>query len=386
MTNTTIPISENAVPSIVFFGSFQDQSAKVLEALAHAHSEKKIDLKAVVTTPPMPAGRKQELKKTPVHELALSAKFPVFTPVSLNDQNDPHSLSHIPECDYFITAGYGKLLPVSWLKFPNLTALNIHFSLLPSYRGANPAEWALLAQEQESGISVIEMSPEFDTGAVLAQVSTKLGGQDSRETVYEQLYDLAAQHCAEIIQTDFDWRRSSHDLLSTSTEEKTTGSSVNYFFPPVVQTSSPTPYARKLGKEDAWISAKILGMACDFLEQNSDAHTPIDLSDMSPFLWEQWNLAQKSGSSSLAAFVERAIRALTGFPCLWTQVETVKGLKRLKVFSGKLIADTELSQKQQPQISSEPKKFLQLNLVQIEGQQQLGWNQIKNTVIWEKTH
>lgn len=382
--NTPIS-STNTIPSIVFFGSFQEHSAKVLEDLVQAHAEKKIELKAVVTTPPMPAGRKQELKKTPVHEFALGAGVPVFTPISLNDQADPHSLTHLPQCDYFITAGYGKLLPVSWLEFPKLAALNIHFSLLPSYRGANPAEWALLAGEQESGISVIEMSPEFDTGAVLAQVATKLSGQDTRETVYEHLYALAAKHCVEIIQADFGWRTqldATEDENRNDSSENRKKSEISYFFPPIVQTSSPTPYARKLGKEDAWISAKVLAMASGLLEQNSTGNELLNSTDMSPFLWDQWKSAQKKESISLAAFVERAIRALTGFPCLWTQVETSKGLKRLKIFGGKLIDNSNQTGSTASEIK-DTKKLLRLDLVQFEGQQQSGWNQIKNTVIWE---
>ncbi len=352
--------SISAKPRVIFFGSFLEYSVKVLKALLEAHVSGKIELVGVVTTPPMPAGRKQELKKTPVHEFALGHGLEVFAPESLQGDFD-----YLPECEYFVTAGYGKLLPISWLTFPKLAALNIHFSLLPKYRGANPAEWALLAGETTSGISVIEMSPEFDTGAVLATVPIALEPTDTRESVYEKLYDLAEKTAVTILLTDYSWRMSGAEVTNSSNEQ------ISFYFPPQVQVESPTPYARKLAKDDAWISAEFLqiGMGIFHGSVDGDAFSePITQDMMSPFLWEQWQFAQKGQASakkiSPAAFLERAVRALVGFPCVWTEVETSKGTKRLKIFSAKVV-----------------KSALMLEEVQLEGQQKSQWNQIKNSIL-----
>jgi methionyl-tRNA formyltransferase len=435
--------------NIIFFGSFLEYSVEVLKGLmsdagdhagvdadagadtgeytdndvsddAYDHATSKaggshsepINVIAVVTTPPMPAGRKQELQYTNVHEYANSKNIPVFAPEKLT----PEALSELAqfgECDYFVTAGYGKLLPVSWLEYPRLAALNVHFSLLPKYRGANPGEWAILSGETETGISVIEMSAQFDTGAVVAQAKIPITEQDTRETLYQQLYALAGETIQEVLQTDFIWRTQETLIKSAS------NSMLTFSYPPVEQTTSPTPYARRLTKDDSWISAKVLSLVVDGrgkgVEKNEgngeknegkdeekgeagserksesekkgeagserksesekkdekkseekDENNGKKLSedDLSPFLYfiyvEQWQSQEKS----LAMFIEYAVRALTGFPCIWTTVQTNKGEKRLKIFSGKL---------------SSTAAFIP-EIVQIEGQRKAQWKQIKNSV------
>lgn len=362
-----------ATPRVVFFGSFLEYSVKVLKALLDEHAKGTIKLVGVVTTPPMPAGRKQELKKTPVHEFALAHTLATFAPESLQTGCD-----YLPECDYFVTAGYGKLLPVSWLEFPELAALNIHFSLLPSYRGANPAEWALLAGETHSGISVIEMSPEFDTGAVLATVPLTLEAHDTRESVYEKLYGLAEQTVGSILQADFAWRTTQTNEVNTSSSSTTvpnTTQPITFYFPPQLQPDSPTPYARKLNKADAWISFEFLQICMGISQGSVDGDAfgePITPDMMSQFLWDQWQFSQQNQKIESqknekkigpAEFLERAIRALVGFPCVWTEISTSKGIKRLKIFSA--------------QVS---KNLLVLGEVQLEGQQKSLWNQIKNNL------
>jgi methionyl-tRNA formyltransferase len=420
--------------NIIFFGSFLEYSVEVLKGLmsgagddAYDHATSKaggshsepINVIAVVTTPPMPAGRKQELQYTNVHEYANSKNIPVFAPEKLT----PEALSELAqfgECDYFVTAGYGKLLPVSWLEYPRLAALNVHFSLLPKYRGANPGEWAILSGETETGISVIEMSAQFDTGAVVAQAKIPITEQDTRETLYQQLYALAGETIQEVLQTDFIWRTQETLIKSAS------NSMLTFSYPPVEQTTSPTPYARRLTKDDSWISAKVLSLVVDgegkgveknegkdeekgeagserksesekkgeagserksesekkgeagserksesekkdekkSEEKDENNGKKLSENDLSPFLYsiyvEQWQSQEKS----LAMFVEYAVRALTGFPCIWTTVQTNKGEKRLKIFSGKL---------------SSTATFIP-EIVQIEGQRKAQWKQIKNSV------
>lgn len=352
--------------NIIFFGSFLEYSVEVLKGLldgdgddaaaseaGSSHGEP-INVIAVVTTPPKPAGRKQELQYTHVHEYAKSQNIPVFAPEKLT-QNSLAELARFGECDYFVTAGYGKLLPVSWLEYPRLAALNVHFSLLPKYRGANPGEWAILSGETETGISVIEMSAQFDTGAVVAQAEIPITEQDTRETVYQQLYTLGGETTQEVLQTDFVWR--TQETLSESASK----SKLTFSYPPVDQTTSPTPYARRLTKDDSWISAKVLGLV---VGGKSREENKVIESDLSPFLHSMYVEHWQSQEKSLAMFIEHAVRALTGFPCVWTTVQTNKGEKRLKIFSGKLLTTTNFIPE----------------MVQIEGQQKAQWNQVKNSV------
>lgn len=174
--------------TIIFFGSFQNYSVQVLEKLRKIFS-----VTAVVTTPSKPAGRHMTLTPTPVavyarkHNLALYELYELST------------LPDIPRPDFLVVAGYGKLIPPTWLHFPKNMAINMHPSLLPEYRGAMPAEWALLRAEKETGATLVKMSPEFDKGGIIAQKSIPIEMTDTRETLYSKLYDLGGNLLVETL-------------------------------------------------------------------------------------------------------------------------------------------------------------------------------------------
>lgn len=175
------PITMNPL-KIIFFGSFQNYSVQVLKVLA-----KHFTVTGVFTTPPKPAGRHMIATPTPIQQYAERHTLDVFALESL--QNIP---TEIKKPDFLIVAGYGKLIPPAWLHFPKVMAINMHPSLLPDYRGAFPAEWALLRGEKKTGVSLVKMSEEFDKGDILAQIEYTLLPKDTRETIYEKLYDLGA--------------------------------------------------------------------------------------------------------------------------------------------------------------------------------------------------
>lgn len=329
---------------ITFLGSFQHYSAIVLNALTQSQN---ITVSSVVTTPPHLQGRHKVLTPNPVHALAEEKDIPVITPAELNTEalSELETFGHT---DLFITAGYGKLLPNSWLEWPKLAALNLHFSLLPKFRGANPAEWALLMGDLESGVSVIEMSPEFDTGHVLAQAATLLAPEDTRETVYEKLYNLGGELLPAAIQKYVAWKGAENDDIVVDSHNP----AFSFILPPVAQTTSPTPYAKRLGREDGFLSWESL--------QKLNTGEKIALKSVSATLLPSLNGAQEI----TAAFVERMSRALAGFPSLWTEIPTVKGSKKMKILSCTVLNSA-----------------LVLEKVHIEGQQPAVWNQVKNQVI-----
>ena len=177
---------------LTFFGSFQHYSTIILDSLIRA---KNIEVTSVVTTPPMPSGPKKLIKRTHTHFYALKNKLPVFHPHKLT----PIELSKLPSSDIFLTAGYGKLIPSTWIKHPNTAALNIHFSLLPKFRGANPAEWAILLNESITGITLIEMDSKFDTGSIIDKKELRITPADTRLTLYKKLYSLAAKAAPQML-------------------------------------------------------------------------------------------------------------------------------------------------------------------------------------------
>ncbi len=337
-------------PTIIFFGSFQTYSQLILDQLL---ASPLVNVAAVVTTPPQIMGKKKELTKNPVQILAETNKIPVYTPETLNEAALAEILGSDRRVDYFVTAGYGKLLPTTWLATPALGSLNLHFSLLPKFRGANPAEWALMLGEIQTGVTLIEMSPEFDTGTMIAQAALPIENQDTRETLYQKLYELGGQVLPSMIATYHSFRTG--EPVEASMEPMTQSAVLNqitFSIPPVAQPQSPTPYAKRLQREDGFIPWSVI----QELGQGASA----DSSTVSSNLQVALNHLQQPLT---VAFMERASRALKGFPGLWTLIPTAKGEKRLKILS----------------VTTENGR-LNLESVQIEGQATAQWNQVKNVV------
>lgn len=326
--------------SVVFCGSFVDFSAQVLqELLKHDH----INVSGVVTTPPL-IDKKGAPLHNPVHSVALQAGLLVFTPTTLDQNSLTQLKAAVGQPQLLLTAGYGKLLPQTWLDFASVAALNLHFSLLPAYRGANPGEWALLRGETTSGTTLIEMSPQFDTGHLVAQQSSKIAANETRLSLYHKLYGEGAKMVAEI--------------LPSYVEAKTHGKTLRHpqyqtFWPPAAQPDSPTPYAQRFKRNDGKVEWEGIQ---ELMVQGS---TKIDF--FSDLLQQVY--ASISTQPSVLDFFERTTRALAEFPSVWSSVETSKGPRRLKIIEVK-IEDNRLV----------------LHKVQLAGQQVAFWNQVKNTV------
>ncbi len=341
MTQQPAPSATTPSPlRLVFCGSFRDYSVTVLRGLLAAPH---LEIAAVVTTPPRPAGRDQSLRSTAVHEFALTQKLPVFHPETL----DASVLADMEEIiggrppDFLLTAGYGKLIPSSWLSWPQRRPLNLHFSLLPAFRGANPAEWALLMDAATTGITLMEMDEDFDTGGIIAQEALALRPEDTRETVYDRLYRLGGEMLPTWLHPD------------------------QFPLHPTPQSAdSPTPYARLLKRDDgfiAWDAIAALMQGRLF---------PI----AAPVLGTGMHAAfEAAGIDTLTPrTIERAARALHGYPGLWTQLPTgptESDRKRMKIFNANVIDG-----------GAEAPDRLELDTVQIAGQQRAQWNQVKTAL------
>lgn len=320
--------------SVIYFGSFLHYSTKVASALLDSPS---IDLLAIVTTEPKKAGRNKVLKNTHTHLWANENNIEVFTPSDLFESS-PKDLN-IPKPDFFLTAGYGNLLPSNWLNYPKYSSLNLHFSLLPDYKGANPAEWAILLGEKESGVTLIEMNSKFDSGNVITRKPYPVGEDATRETLYEPLYDLASQIARETLPTCTD--------LSFSTP----------------QEKSQKPEAKKFTRPEGFIDWQFISHAL----MGKFPKNPTSL--LSPNLKIAWkylfdNPNESDGIITPEVFLDRATRALHGFPGVWTLIPTKNGNKRLKILQ-----------------TSINNGILTLDEVQIEGKSPSTYNQIKNMIV-----
>jgi len=170
----------------VFLGS-GGFGVETLTRLSHAPD---VDLVAVVTAPPRPAGRKQRLTATPIHEVALRLAVPsILTPDRLRS---PESVAAVVDLapGLLVLADYGQIVPGTLLDLPH-GALNLHPSLLPRHRGATPIPAAILAGDAETGVTLMRMDAGLDTGPVVAQALERLDGTETAPALEIRLALLA---------------------------------------------------------------------------------------------------------------------------------------------------------------------------------------------------
>lgn len=151
-----------------------------------------IDVAGVVTNPDKPAGRGMEPSASPVKIAALESGLDVLQPASARGR-DLHSALTELNPDVAIVVAYGKILPGSLLAIPPLGFVNVHFSLLPLYRGAAPVQRALMDGVEETGVSIMVLTEGMDEGPVLATRSLRVGKDDTAGDVGDRLAAIGAE-------------------------------------------------------------------------------------------------------------------------------------------------------------------------------------------------
>jgi methionyl-tRNA formyltransferase len=176
---------------VIFMGT-PDFAAKALARLIESPHE----VVAVYTQPPRPAGRGQDLRPSPVQELATAGGIPVHSPKSLKSaeaQNEFAEICRETRADIAVVAAYGLILPAPVLAAPRLGCINIHGSLLPRWRGAAPIQRAILAGDTETGITIMEMDAGLDTGAILCSEAIPIGPGTTCVELHDRLTVLGAR-------------------------------------------------------------------------------------------------------------------------------------------------------------------------------------------------
>jgi methionyl-tRNA formyltransferase len=143
-------------------------------------------VKAVVTAPDRPKGRGMEVAASPVKQRALAAGIPVLQPPSLRTPEAQAELAALG-ADVFVVCAYGLILPPAVLDQPRLGCVNVHFSLLPAFRGAAPVAAAMLAGLPVSGVTIMQMDPGLDTGPILDAVEEPVRPEDDTGSLEARL-------------------------------------------------------------------------------------------------------------------------------------------------------------------------------------------------------
>ncbi|MEQ8655079.1 MAG: methionyl-tRNA formyltransferase [Kiloniellales bacterium] len=174
---------------LAFMGA-PDFALPALKALLAAGHE----IAAVYSQPARPAGRKQQLRDTPVAAAAKELGLALLTPRSLKDPDATAAFEAL-SLDAAIVVAYGLILPRAILEAPRLGCINLHASLLPRWRGAAPIQRAILAGDAESGASIMQMDEGLDSGPVLAQRAVPI----TAETTGQSLHDALAESGAALL-------------------------------------------------------------------------------------------------------------------------------------------------------------------------------------------
>jgi methionyl-tRNA formyltransferase len=166
-------ISDFCVMKIVFMGT----PLAAVPSLQKLLDERQ-EVVAVWTQPDKPAGRGNLVKMSPVKEFAVENNLPVFQPAKIKTVESVELFkSH--KADVAVVVAYGRILPESFLNaFPN-GAINVHFSLLPKYRGAAPVNWVIVNGETKTGVTIMKMDAGLDTGDILQQSETLIDADEN---------------------------------------------------------------------------------------------------------------------------------------------------------------------------------------------------------------
>lgn len=324
----------------IFFGS-SNYCLPILDSLIN------FQLIAVITKP-----------ESSLQSFASSHDIRVFTPQDRKElsalKNDLEQL----QPDLAVVADYGLIIPRGIFEIPKYKTLNIHFSRLPDLRGPSPVQFTILKGEKSAWITVIIMAKEMDTGDIIWQKEIPLNGDEIGESLYIQLFTIAAENLPEV--------------LKLYVQDK---------LKPKKQNHSKATYTKLLTREDGFIPPTLINAAMNGL--------PVTIEQM-----DKWVLTKQLSSqltiNNYQLVIERAIRAFTPWPGVWTELH-LQGValqmasgravkKRIKILKAhieifKTIQDRKPKTIQDRKANRKAK--LILDIVQLEGKKPVSWKQFQ---------
>ena len=299
------PISKacnSEIMKIIFFGT-PDYVIPILSKLSKVH-----EIVAVVTQPPMPVGREQFKKYSPVDDWAHKRSLAT----SGGKRNVPIFFvfdKPFPEADLGVCAAYGKIIPDKVIKSFRHGILVIHPSLLPQFRWGSPVQAAIVTNTNPSGVTIMKMDPyHFDHGPIITRFLEEVSPNDTTETLRRRLFERSADVLVQLLPA----------YLAGKIKPKP-------------QDDNKATFARMLTREDAFIQPKYLKAV---LEGKN--------------IKEKWEISFIKDSKDKIyttkvspETVERFIRAMNPWPGAWTRLENQKRLKLLKarLEENKLVLD-----------------------------------------------
>lgn len=288
----------------IIFAGTPDFAAPALAALIEAGHE----IVLVLTQPDRPSGRGMKLKASPVKELALEHDIEVFQPETLKD-SAAQSRIEDAKADVIIVAAYGLIIPTNVLNMPRLGCFNIHASLLPRWRGAAPIQRSLLAGDKETGVTIMEVVPALDAGAMISKGVVPITELDTAQTLHDALAKTGA------------------DLMVKAMENL----SKNGTLASTPQDDSLVTYAEKLQKSEATID---WNKSADAISKQVRAFNPFPVATamLNGEVCRIWMATKKSGKGLAGQVVatNETIDVACGEGVLSIHELQLPGGKRLK--------------------------------------------------------
>jgi len=212
--------------SIVFFGT-PDIG---LQSLEYLYNSEKFEVLAVVTQPDKPSGRGHKLTPSPVKVFAMEHNLPIFQPKSIRKEPEVIEALKKLKPDFFVTFAFGQILSQDILDIPKYETINLHVSLLPKYRGANPIQRAIINGDKETGICTMITELGLDCGDICMKEPIEI----TPDMNCVELFEICASHSPVLL-------------------EKTLLGIAEGKLKPVKQSEEGICYADKLTKEECKI-------------------------------------------------------------------------------------------------------------------------------------
>lgn len=224
---------------LLFAGSPAAAVPTLARLVAGSHA-----IEAVITRPPTPQGRKRVLTPTPVEVEAERHGFEVLHARSLTPLSDELVARQV---DLGVVVAFGGLIREPLLSAPRLGWINLHFSLLPAYRGAAPVQRAIMAGDTRTGMSVFRLTAGLDEGDLLAQRPHPIGAHDTAGSLLERLAADGAELVADVV-----------DRLAAGTAEATPQSGEPSFAPKLTRDDGRIAFVA--GADAQTLSARVRGV------------------------------------------------------------------------------------------------------------------------------
>jgi methionyl-tRNA formyltransferase len=156
------------------------------------------EIVAVWTQPDRPSGRGNKVAPQPVKRFATANNLIVHQPAKIRSE-EAKRLFASHEAELAVVVAYGRILPPEFLRAPRRGCINVHFSLLPHYRGAAPVNWAIVNGETETGITTMFIEEQLDSGPILQQRSVKIGAAETAPELMARLANVGADLLSETL-------------------------------------------------------------------------------------------------------------------------------------------------------------------------------------------